>query len=272
MGEQYRITGEQDLAKQMGQFSQERGIFTEEGLVNIINKYITEEELKIKQSGTDQMTVWLSPTIKSILNNSIKEIDKNLDDLIESSQLVKSGRRLRYAYKNIKLDTMADNPSAQINFAVEDPGLQAELQAVYSVLASATIKSKNKLNSIELEDVTISKAYSAFINYSRKKKISQTEIKNLFIKYYQTEEMKDDPYITAHLNHLISVYALTGLGTSLQSDLRSILDGAKYLIVVDNTNKKVVIHSTNKIINEILLKNTYSKGIVNKINLNLTRI
>ena len=36
--------------------------------------------------------------------------------------------------------------------------------------------------------------------------------------------------------------------------------------------KKVVVQSTNKIINDIILKNTYSKGLVSKVNLNLTRI
>ena len=98
------------------------------------------------------------------------------------------------------------------------------------------------------------------------------KIKNLFSKYYTTEELKDDPYITLHLNHIISTYALTGLGTTLKSDLNSILDGARYMIVIDNINRKVIIHSTNKIINEIILKNNYSKGLVSKVNLNLTRI
>lgn len=272
LGNQYRLTNNTNLMSQIGAFSQERGIFTEQGLAAIINTFITEESLKIKLSGGDQMTAWVPKWIKKIMNDSATNIDKTISQLIDSKQVIKHGRKLRFAYKNVKIDTMAENPNAIINFGVEDPMLQKGLQSVYNVLASATIKSKNDLSRIDLEDVTIMKAYSAFINYSKKKKFSQTELKNLFTKYYKTEELKNDPYITLHLNHLISTYALTGLGTSLQSDLKNILDGAKYLVVIDNIEKKVVVHSTNKIINDIILKNTYSKGLVSKVNLNLTRI
>ena len=273
LGNQYRLTNDKSIMAEIGKFSQEKGIFTEEGLAAIINHFINEDDLKIKQSGADQMTTWIPSWTKNIMNNSVKTIDKTIDQLIGTKQVIKQGRRLRFAYKDVKLDTMADNPNAQITFGVEDQNLQKQLQSVYSVLASATIKSKNDLSRIDLEDATIIKAYSAFINYSRKKKaIPQAQIKNLFSKYYTTEELKDDPYITLHLNHIISTYALTGLGTTLKSDLNSILDGARYMIVIDNINRKVIIHSTNKIINEIILKNNYSKGLVSKVNLNLTRI
>jgi hypothetical protein len=168
---------------------------------------------------------------------------------------------------------MAENPRAHLDFAMEDPEINNYLNCVYQVLSSASVKSKNKLEKIDLENATILKAYSAFINYSKTKtNITQKEIKNLFTKYYKDKELEDDPYITAHLNHIISVYALTGLGTSLQSDLKSVLNGAKYLVAIDNINKKVIIHSTNRIINEILLKNNYSKSIISNVVLNLNRL
>lgn len=266
LGRQYQITGDKNLMSEIGRISQQRGINTEQYLVEIINNFIKEDSLKIKQSGKDQMTVWFNSWLKDAMQNVTDQIDEDL------SSLVKHNKKLRFAYKNVKLDTTSDNPNAIIDFAVTDPNLSNNLQAVYSVLSSASIKSKNSLSRIDLEEVTIIKAYSAFINYARKKRMPQSQIKNLFMKYYKNEELKDDPYITLHLNHLISTYALTGLGTTLESDLKSILDGAKYLVAIDNTNKKVIIHSTNKIINEIILKNTYNKGIVTNINLNLNRI
>ena len=241
LGRQYRLTGDKEIAAKMGAFSQERGIFTEEALVSIVNHFIQEEELKIRQTGTDQMTVWIPSWTAKVFEKSENELNGIIKQLMDSRQVVRQGRNLRFAYKDVKMDTMADNPSATVTFQIDDPELNADLAAVYQVLGSATIKSKNDLKKIDLEDVTIIKAYSAFINYSKKKRMSQTEIKNLFIKYYQDESTKHDPYITLHLNHLIATYALTGLGTTLQSDLKGILDGAKYLVAIDNT-KRIKYH------------------------------
>ena len=273
LGQQYQTTGNKNIAEKIGSFSRERGIFTEQGLVDImeyfINKNIPDlpQESHIRQSGGDQMTVWVSKWAKEIIQNSAKEANE------QATNLIKQNRRLRFAYKDVKIDTMAENPSAYLNFAMEDPEINNYLNCVYQVLSSASVKSKNKLERIDLEETTILKAYSAFINYSKTKTgITQREIKNLFTKYYKDKELEDDPYITAHLNHIISVYALTGLGTSLQSDLKSVLNGAKYLVAVDNINKKVIIHSTNRIINEILLKNNYSKSIISNVVLNLNRL
>lgn len=272
MGRQYQKTGEEAIMSQIGKFSQDRGIFTEKALVDIMEYFIDKNipelppENRIRQTGTDQMTTWVSKWCMDILNDGTKEYEKIVNSL------VKQNRKLRFAYKDVKIDTAAENPKSHLIFSLEDPMIDYYLNCVYQVLSSATIKSKNKLDKIDLEEVTILKVYSAFINYSKGKNITQSEIKNLLVKYYKTEELQSDPYITAHLNHIISVYALTGLGTSLQSDLKNILDGAKYLIAVDNLNKKVVIHSTNKIINEILLKNNQTKTLISNVSLNLNRL
>lgn len=249
---------------QQGIFSNKRGAFTEEGLIKIANHYVNQTNNNIQFTGKDQITVF----VPKYLNELFPEIGEEINRQAQL-ELTKSGRRLRFVNKNMKIDSQASQPNLNITFTIQDKDLQKDLMAVRTVMSSATIKSQNDIKKIHLEDVTIEKAYSAFIQFSKKKNMKQKDIKNLFNKYYKTKEFKSDPYITAHLNHLIKTYALTGMGTTLSSDLKTVLQGAQYLVIINNSKKQINIIPTKKIIQDIFFKNNYTKGIVSEIYLNL---
>jgi hypothetical protein len=65
------------------------------------------------------------------------------------------------------------------------------------------------------------------------------------MKYYGAKTVPDDDEVTLHLNHLLNVYALTGLGTFDLMTGKSV-EATRFLVV--NTGRNVRVYSTAEMI------------------------
>lgn len=265
-----------ELGKQMA----ERGNVTERALVKIVNSLIDEtfpdNELgfSIVNTGNNQSSVVMKKWVVKLFEKIENSVSQEVEEFIKKNNLIEDNGFIRTHARKGKADSSAQGSySTKISIAADDTSLQADIRAVAQVFGSASIKSSNDISRIHLEDVDIKKAYGAFIqlshlNNSQFKKTSEI----LLSGYYGIGGKScwtDDAYITLHINHLLSAYGLAGFGTSQITDLNSISTGVDYLVVVDNKNRRILVHSTKEIINRILLKSIKQKKLRTSIDLSL---
>lgn len=111
-----------------------------------------------------------------------------------------------------------------------------------------TFSIKNYSGKVKLEKVNVLKAYIAAINHCENLVKSNEKIYKDFDNYYIKKSIPDDPKITAHLNHIIYIYGLTGLGTQL--DVDSFVQSTRFL--VENTGTYIKVYSTKEIIYDMI--------------------
>lgn len=250
----------EELLKEYGGFSQERGIKTEELFVELINSFTNTKA--IESTGAKSATVVIERFNKKFLEKMGQDGEKVI------KKLVADGKKFRYGGRSMKSDTQGGN--IQYTIMVEDPNNY--IKACIEVFSNTSIKSITNMERIHLENVDIYKAYSAFMRFSYSNKfLTQKAIKNIFDYYYNSQEGEDKEYITRHLNHLFRIYAYSGFGTSPLDDLDNISKGVSYLVVVDNLQQYIYVKSSSEVIN-FLLNYPTNKTLKPDIYLNLNAL
>lgn len=131
-------------------------------------------------------------------------------------------------------------------------GLSGEAQRLLNLTAS--VKSYKEME-IHLERVNKLKAYSAII--SDLKDVDEQTANLLYEDYYGNKPRKrKSKNVTEHLNHLISVYALTGKGQVDINEFGQIEQDAvehfsQYLFYNNYTQRKIYVFSTREIISQL---------------------
>lgn len=116
-----------------------------------------------------------------------------------------------------------------------------------------TFSVKNYSGKIKLEKVNTLKAYIAAMKYlmhhQKNLNINNRQMYQNFYDYYTKKSIPDDSEgVTMHLNHIIYIYGLTGLGSQLNA--KNFTQTTRFL--VENTGYNIKVYSTKSIINDLL--------------------
>lgn len=254
---------EEALKTIAGNFYTNRGLITEQILKDIVNSFFNGDELIIS-SGQQQATVKINETVYNILKKTDSSLEKEIKDKINKDKF------FTYAGKDAKADL--SKGEFEFSYYINEK-YGPYLFAAYQVLSNSSIKNVNDIKKIDLEDVDVTKAYAAFMRFGLENNyISDDDLKIIFNDYYINRKLKTNPYVTLHLNHLIKVYAFSGFGTSLVSDINDISNGVSYIVAINNNEKRVKVVSAKKIINYLMGINRIDNRLVTKVNINLTNI
>ena len=136
--------------------------------------------------------------------------------------------------------------------------LQDDIQQEFEIFKNlgASIKDyKDPNSSIKLEKVNPLKAYAAILSHYSN--LIQSMITNpyvLYFKYYgKPPKIKDNPRVTDHLNHLLSIYGLTGIGAK-DAGTKQATQSTRFLII--RNSEQIKVKSTKEMIQELLNNNS----------------
>ena len=260
-------SGNKSEAQRIGAIYYKRGIETEEGLVNLLNQIIEKNSgTLLEQTGGKQATVVLPKWLQRVLEENNKEI---LNELKKQNNINPgTNRQLQYTPKSAKIDIYG----SEISYDISDSSISSYINSAYNILASASVKSVENLENIHLEQVQFEKAFSALYNWLQKngknRGMSLKNFKTLLTNYYSQGIASGE--LVKHLNHLIGVYALTGVGQQSIDKNYNFNAGAKYLVVVDNIGRQIIVKSTNELIQQKILKRNYKRNLVANQKINIT--
>ncbi len=207
------------------------------------NIFETRSTLKSAQAGTGQNYV---PNLQEIP-------DDYKDEILKELSFVQDGDISRTWARMGKNDVFIQTK------------LRSDMESDYALLQNLSFSLKNYSGTLKLEAVNPLKAYLAIMQNYQKYIKTNENLAVLYADYYLKKVVPDDPEVTLHLNHLINVYALSGLGNYDLNTGKSV-GGTRFLVT--NTGSTIRVYSTAAIIrdllgggdNSIISPNTYLFG------------
>ena len=212
----------------------------------VVNKaFGTKAQLKTITTGTNMSYVDLSKIPEEFKEDFFNHISQVQDGNITRTQ-ARQGKNDVYVYANLK-----DNVSQELQ-----------------LLQSLSFSVKNYSGTIKLEAVNPLKGYLAIMQHYKTYLPKGFDLYNAYRKYYITNESEADETVTAHLNHILNIYALTGLG-NFNLNTGEPDKAVRFLLV--NTGSNIRIYSTAAIIKDLLNEKGPSSFVFGKKKLNSKR-
>lgn len=206
----------QSLEKTIGDISQK-------AINNIFQK---RSKLSMAQSGTGQ-------TFVPILDQIPEEYK---DEILKELSIVQDGENSRTYARMGKNDVFI---TAELK-----PHMEEEL----ALLSNLSLSIKNYSGTIKLEAVNPLKAYLAIMQNYRNE-LGNINLFEAYMKYYKTGELKTDPNVTLHLNHIMNIYGLTGMG-NIDLHTGKQVGATRFLVV--NTGRNIRVYSTAEMIQDLI--------------------
>lgn len=191
----------------------------------INNIFQTRSQLQSAQAGTGQ-------TYVPILTNIPEELK---EEFLRQLSIVEDGPNTRTHARMGKNDVLIT--------ATLKPDMEEGLR----VLETLSLSIKNYSGTIKLEAVNPLKGYLAIMQHFQQY-VKDIDLVSAYMKYYGAKTVPADDEVTLHLNHLLNVYALTGLGTF---DLMTGKSVAATRFLVVNTGRNVRVYSTAEMIQDM---------------------
>lgn len=192
----------------------------------INNVFSTKGRLSSAQVGTGQTYV---PVLQNIP-------EQYKEAFLQELSVVRDGENTRTYARMGKNDVLI---TAELR-----PEMAQELQ----VLENLSLSIKNYSGTIKLEAVNPLKGYLAIMqNYQDI--LGDIDLVEAYMKYYKGGGGEADPEVTQHLNHMLNVYALTGLG-SIDLTTGKQVGATRFLVV--NTGRNIRVYSTAEMIQDLL--------------------
>ena len=234
--------------------SNQKGKIGEEAFSRMILKIL---QPKIQQLSSDKdfqdaiQQVMIGNMSTTIINKKIaNKFSQEIQQSLEKGKTIR--RYTEYGARAGKID---------IDFSRLDISAQLTPFAQQLLKITATVKNYSDF-SIHLENVNIRKAYLAIMTelYPNMKQ----ETINNFFKYNHGEQEEQ------HLSHLMNLYALTGYGQVYIDKMRHTLERkyAKYLMYNNNAAQKIIVRTTNSIIQNSIFKKTDSNAFSSRLKSN----
>lgn len=228
------------------------GQYGEEGFAYLINlailalekKKLTEKDLNLEEQVKDIIIGDVQATMlsKEILKKIAQEAEK------EGNKKLKKSKAFYGLYKKYGVFALKQG-KIDINMAQLNLNINSSSQAKRLSKLSASIKNYST-NIIHLEKVSILKSIQAY-HYAVTKQRNISKINKEFFKYYIDSNLKDKDNFLPHIQHIVSLYGLTGMGqvyidktskTAVESKL-----GAKFLMGNIRKDGNIIVIPTSSL-------------------------